>query len=496
MESRVKALASLLVPIISGALFVPGLAPMSAWPSTLLSIAALLYLMHRKSQQSAFFIGWLYGVGLFGAGVSWVYVSIQVHGQAPPLLAGTLTALFCLGLATLTGLQMALYRRCSRGRKTPSSLLFAAIWVLFEWLRSWLFTGFPWLYAGYIALDTPAAGWAPVVGVYGLSFLIAGLSAAIGSLALNNASTLRKKGAEASIWIIIILTGMPLGAVSWTQDRSAPLTVAIYQPNIPLEKKWDRRYFRAIQQQYTDNSRPYFKNTDLVLWPESALPTYKDRIEDYLSLISTEATETGTTLITGIPTRDAQGGYNSIIALGLGAGEYRKQKLVPFGEYVPFEENLRGLIQFFDLPMSNFIPGPNVPPILSAGPLKVASFICYEIVYPDFVWQGARDAALLVTVSNDSWFGHSIGPLQHLQMARFRALETGRPLLRGTNNGVSAIIDHKGDLLVATPQFEEVVITGEVQPKTGLTPLMWLGSTPILAFCGLLIAAAAYRRQR
>ena len=496
MESRVKALASLLVPIISGALFVPGLAPMSAWPSTLLSIAALLYLMHRKSQQSAFFIGWLYGVGLFGAGVSWVYVSIQVHGQAPPLLAGTLTALFCLGLATLTGLQMALYRRCSRGRKTPSSLLFAAIWVLFEWLRSWLFTGFPWLYAGYIALDTPAAGWAPVVGVYGLSFLIAGLSAAIGSLALNTASALRKRGAEASIWVIIILTGMPLSAVSWTQDRSAPLTVAIYQPNIPLEKKWDRRYFRAIQQQYTDNSRPYFKNTDLVLWPESALPTYKDRIEDYLSLISTEATETGTTLITGIPTRDAQGGYNSIVALGLGAGEYRKQKLVPFGEYVPFEENLRGLIQFFDLPMSNFIPGPNVPPILSAGPLKVASFICYEIVYPDFVWQGARDAALLVTVSNDSWFGHSIGPLQHLQMARFRALETGRPLLRGTNNGVSAIIDHKGDLLVATPQFEEVVITGEVQPKTGLTPLMWLGSTPILAFCGLLIVAAAYRRQR
>ena len=496
MESRVKALASLLVPIISGALFVPGLAPMSAWPSTLLSVAALLYLMHRKSQQSAFFIGWLYGVGLFGAGVSWVYVSIQVHGQAPPLLAGTLTALFCLGLATLTGLQMALYRRCSRGRKTPSSLLFAAIWVLFEWLRSWLFTGFPWLYAGYIALDTPAAGWAPVVGVYGLSFLIAGLSAAIGSLALNTASDLRKRGAEASIWVIIILTGMPLSAVSWTQDRSAPLTVAIYQPNIPLEKKWDRRYFRAIQQQYTDNSRPYFKNTDLVLWPESALPTYSDRIEDYLGLISTEATETGTTLITGIPTRDAQGGYNSIIALGLGAGEYRKQKLVPFGEYVPFEENLRGLIQFFDLPMSNFIPGPNVPPILSAGPLKVASFICYEIVYPDFVWQGARDAALLVTVSNDSWFGHSIGPLQHLQMARFRALETGRPLLRGTNNGVSAIIDHKGDLLVATPQFEEVVITGEVQPKTGLTPLMWLGSTPILAFCGLLIVAAAYRRQR
>lgn len=496
MESRVKALASLLVPIIAGALFVPGLAPMAAWPSTLLSIAALLYLMHRKSQQSAFLIGWLYGVGFFGAGVSWVYVSINVHGQAPPPLAGTLTALFCLGLATLTGLQMVLYQRCIGGRKAPSPLLFAAIWVLFEWLRSWLFTGFPWLYVGYVALDTPAAGWAPVIGVYGLSFIITGLSATIGSLMLDKASALRKKGAEASIWVIIFLIGLPMSAVSWTQDSTAPVTVAIYQPNIPLEKKWDRRYFRAIQQQYTDNSLPYFKNTDLVLWPESALPAYSDRIEDYLSLISSEATKSATTLITGIPTRDDQGSYNSIVALGLGVGEYRKQKLVPFGEYVPFEDSLRGLIQFFDLPMSNFIPGPNVPPILSAGAINVASFICYEVVYPDFVWQGARNAALLVTVSNDSWFGHSIGPLQHLQMARFRALETGRPLLRGTNNGVSAIIDHKGDLLVATPQFEETVITGEVRPKTGLTPLMWLGSTPIIAFCGLLIVAAAYRRRR
>ena len=496
MESRVKALASLLVPIIAGALFVPGLAPMAAWPSTLLSIAALLYLMHRKSQQSAFLIGWFYGVGFFGAGVSWVYVSINVHGQAPPPLAGTLTALFCLGLATLTGLQMVLYQRCIGGRKAPSPLLFAAIWVLFEWLRSWLFTGFPWLYVGYVALDTPAAGWAPVIGVYGLSFIITGLSATIGSLMLDKASALRKKGAEASIWVIIFLIGLPMSAVSWTQDSTAPVTVAIYQPNIPLEKKWDRRYFRAIQQQYTDNSLPYFKNTDLVLWPESALPAYSDRIEDYLSLISSEATKSATTLITGIPTRDEQGSYNSIVALGLGVGEYRKQKLVPFGEYVPFEDSLRGLIQFFDLPMSNFIPGPNVPPILSAGAINVASFICYEVVYPDFVWQGARNAALLVTVSNDSWFGHSIGPLQHLQMARFRALETGRPLLRGTNNGVSAIIDHKGDLLVATPQFEETVITGEVRPKTGLTPLMWLGSTPIIAFCGLLIVAAAYRRRR
>ncbi|MDG1064903.1 MAG: apolipoprotein N-acyltransferase [Luminiphilus sp.] len=496
MASRGVALAGVLFPIIAGALFVPGLAPMSAWPSTLLSVAALLYLMHHQSQHSAFLIGWLYGVGLFGAGASWVYVSINVYGQAPPPLAGALTALFCLGLAILTGLQMVFYRRCSRELKTPSPLLFAAIWVLFEWLRSWLLTGFPWLYVGYIALDTPAAGWAPVLGVYGLSFVIVGFSAAIGCLALHRDDALRRGWAGTLIWVTIILMGLPLNAISWTQNTTVPITAALYQPNISLEKKWDRRYFPTIQQQYTDNSLPHFKNVDLVLWPESALPAYRDRVDDYLNHISTIAHETETTLITGIPTRDENGRYNSIIALGLGAGEYRKQKLVPFGEYVPFEQSLRGLIKFFDLPMSNFIPGPNVPPILSTGTLNVASFICYEVVYPDFVWTGARTAEVLITVSNDSWFGRSMGPLQHLQMARFRALETGRPLLRGTNNGVSAIIDHKGELLVTAPQFEEIVITGEVQPKTGLTPIMWLGSTPTLTFCGLLIFATGLRRRR
>jgi len=495
MQPRGKALIGTLLPIIAGALFVPGLAPMSAWPSSILSIATLLYIMHRTPHHSAFLVGWLYGAGLFGAGVSWVYVSINVYGQAPPPLAGALTGVFCLGLAILTGLQMALYRRCNPNLQTPSPLLFAAIWVLFEWLRSWLLTGFPWLYAGYIALDTPGAGWAPIIGVYGLSFLVVGLSATIGCLALRNDNAPGRRWGAILIWAVIVLTGMPLGAITWTQDSTAPITVAIYQPNIALERKWDRRHFRAIQQQYTNNARSQFQNVDLVLWPESALPAYRDRIDNYLNEIADAAYSTKTTLITGIPTRDEEGSYNSIIAMGLGTGEYRKQKLVPFGEYVPFEASLRGLIQFFDLPMSNFIPGPNVPPILSAGPLQIASFICYEVVYPDFVWTGAGTAELLITVSNDSWFGRSMGPLQHLQMARFRALETGRPLLRGTNNGVSAIIDDQGELLVTTPQFEEALITGEVQPKTGSTPIMWLGSTPTLIFCGLLILAASYRRR-
>ena len=485
-----------MLPIIAGALFIPGLAPLSAWPATLFSIAALLYLIHRPSNHSAFVTGWLYGAGLFGGGVSWVYVSINVYGQAPPPLAGALTAAFCLGLALLTGLQMALYRYCIGDCENPEPALFAAIWVLFEWVRSWLLTGFPWLYAGYIALDTPAAGWAPVIGVYGLSFIIVGLSAAVGSWAFTRHSGRRSKWAATSIWALVILMGLPLSAIQWTQDSAAPVTTAIYQPNISLEKKWNPRYFRAIQQQYINRSLPHFETVDLILWPESALPGYRDRINDYLNQVSAAAEQTETTLITGIPTRDEQGSYNSIIALGQGNGEYRKQKLVPFGEYVPFEDSLRGLIQFFDLPMSNFISGPDVPPILSAGALRVASFICYEVVYPDFVWQGARTSEILITVSNDSWFGHSMGPLQHLQMARFRALETGRPLLRGTNNGVSAIIDHRGEPVVTAPQFEEHVITGVVQPKTGLTPIMWLGSAPTLVFCGLFIAAAGYRRPR
>jgi len=477
-----------LLPLLAGAAYPLGLSPYDLWPAIPLSAALLCWSLHRNSGMSAFLIGWLYGIGLFGVGASWVYVSINVHGRAAPSLAFFLTAVFCLGLALLSGFQGYLYRRFfSRGQWWAAILAFPALWVLFEWLRSWLLTGFPWLYAGYAALDTPLAGWAPVIGVYGLSLWFVALGSATVALVLAPIALRRTIATGLILFALIGAAGVVVGQIQWTQPLGEPLKAALYQPNIPQQQKWDRRFFRDIVARYEVVAAEWLPRTDILLWPESALPGFRKNLAGVLDPIDHRAREAGTALITGIPVRSPVGAHNSIIALGAGTGEYHKQKLVPFGEYVPLEEWLRGLIAFFDLPMSSFTPGPDVPPLLKVRDMNVAPFICYEVVYPDFVTRNARDAQLLITVSNDSWFGSSAGPIQHLQMARFRALETGRDMLRGTNNGVSAIVDFQGNLKAASDQFVATMLTGEVQPRQGDTPVMRTGSTPVLLLCALIL---------
>ena len=488
MGARTLPALRLLAVFFAGSVFPLGLAPFDFWPATVISAGLFAGLLHWLP-QSGFFIGWLYGAGFFLTGSSWVYVSIHVYGHAPAPLAAVLTAGFCLGLALLTGLQGALYRRLFQPRGwIAATIAFPALWVLFEWLRSWLLTGFPWLFAGYASLHSVAAGWAPVWGIFGQSLLVVALGS--GAVAITLAPAQERTKAAGCITLLLLIAGAGhwLNAVEWTQASGQPIRAALYQPNISLEKKWDRRYFNDILNQHQRISESLYSQFDIVLWPESALPAVKDRIEPYLDRVAQSAQEFDSTLITGIPVRAESGLHNSIIALGAGRGVHHKQKLVPFGEYVPLEQWLRGLIAFFDLPMSSFVPGPQQRPLLHAGNIPIAPFICYEVVYPDFVFDAAGDAELLLTVSNDSWFGDSIGPLQHLQMAQFRALETGRPMLRGTNNGVSAIIDHRGRIKAQEPQFEERVISGELQPRTGWTPVVRTGSWPTLVLCAALLS--------
>ena len=491
-----SGLLRFLAPLIAGALFPLGLSPFDIWIMVPLSSALFAALLHSDTPHGAVWLGWRYGLGFFGVGASWVYVSINVYGGAPPWLATLLTALFCSGLAILFAAQGALYARWFKPRGWSAALLaFPALWVLFEWLRSWLLTGFPWLYAGYASLDTPVAGWAPMIGVYGASLWLVGLGSACVALFLASGKARRLLTLALTSIAIIGAAGEGLKNVSWTQPSGEVLTVAIYQPNIPLNEKWDRRLFNQHLNQYREASLPAFTSADILLWPESALPAYRHQVSDYLREIRDHAIATETTLITGIPIRAASGQHNSIMAIGLGHGEHHKQKLVPFGEYVPLERWLRGLIKFFDLPMSNFAPGPEQQAVLWAGSHQIAPFICYEIVYPDFVTKNSRGADFLVTVSNDSWFGDSIGPLQHLQMARFRALETGRPLLRGTNNGVSAIINPAGNIEAATDQSVETLLQGKITPRQGNTPIMVTGSWPVLLIC-LFILLSFARRSR
>ncbi|MFT4614119.1 MAG: apolipoprotein N-acyltransferase [Bacteroidia bacterium] len=493
-EIGLNPLLVLALAPAAGALITLSMAPFNLWPMGILSCALYSYLLCTCSPGQAVWRGWLFGLGLFGSGISWVYVSIHVHGNASLPLAVALTALFCAALALLHALFAWCYVRLVR--PLPGGMLagFPALWVLFEWSRDWLLTGFPWLYLGYAHIGTSISGWAPITGVFGLSFICA-----ITGSCLFLAWRSRQPVAIATYAVIIITLwggGAILKPTQWVARASEePLQIALVQPNVAQQEKWDQRFYRPILDQFTEMTTPLM-GKDIVIWPESAIPNYFQNVQDFLTPLSEQAEAAGTTLIVGMPYRPPAGKqyYNGIVSLGYGRGEYLKQRLVPFGEYIPLEKQLRGLIEFFDLPMSGFSPGPPDQALLRAGAFRVAPFICYEIVYGSLVAKAARDADLLITISNDTWFGNSIGPWQHLQIAQMRGRENGRYVLRATNNGISAIIDHQGRLLKHSRQFQQETLIGEAEVMLGNTPFGSFGNLPIIAGCagGLFLMALMY----
>jgi apolipoprotein N-acyltransferase len=484
----------LVMAPLAGAMVTLSLAPFKLWPAGILSCAIYAYLLCSCSTRQSLWRGWLFGAGLFGTGVSWVYVSIHVHGHASIPLAVGLTALFCGLLALLHALFAWCYVRFIRSLPGGMLVGFPALWVLFEWSRDWFLTGFPWLYLGYAHTDTWISGWAPITGVFGLSFICA-LTGTCLFLAWRS-----RQPIACTTYAVVIITlwggGAILKPTQWVARASEePLSVAIFQPNVPQEHKWDARWYRPILRQLREATDPVLGH-DIVIWPESAIPNFYQSAQGFLEPIDQRAAQAKTSVITGIPYRPEGSDqyYNSIVALGYGQGVYHKQRLVPFGEYIPLEGLLRGLIAFFDLPMSSFSQGPKEQEPLRMGAYRAAPFICYEIVYADLVAAGARNSDLLITISNDSWFGNSIGPLQHLQIAQMRGRENGRYVLRATNNGVSAIIDHRGRIVQSTDQFVETMLVGEAEVMLGNTPFGSFGSKPIIIGCfvSLLLMGLMY----
>ncbi|MCG6658730.1 apolipoprotein N-acyltransferase [Halomonas campisalis] len=440
--------------------------------------AGLVYLgIQALSPGQAALRGWCYGVGLFGSGASWVYVSIHDYGYTGVPLAAFLTGLFVASMALYFAATLWLYRRLCGPRL--AFLSFAGAWVLGEWLRTWLFTGFPWLLLGSSHVDSPLAPWAPIGGVYALS-LITVLS---GTLAVE---FLRRRwwaaAPVAALWLIPL--ALP---TQWTTPAGEPLRVALLQGNLDQLIKWTPEGQRIAANTYLALTREQDDDVDLIVWPEAALPMFEQEAAPILERAQSNLAP-GTALLTGILQREGDGlYYNSVIGLGNAEGEYRKEHLVPFGEFLPLESLLRGTIAFFDLPMPAMTPGPAGQRPLRAAGTVIGNAICYEIIYADLVAERARDAELLLTVSNDTWFGESIGPLQHLQMARLRALENGRYVVRATSNGVTAIIDPQGRVTARAPQFETVALTGDATPMQGLTPFTRTGSWPVWLLAALLV---------
>lgn len=489
-----------LLALAAGALMPLALAPFDLWPLALLSIAVHYLGLRQLTARQALARGWCYGFGSFAAGTSWVYVSIHDFGAASPPLAGFLTLGFVAGLGLLFALSSWLWVRWLRRDQAPlaDALAFAALWLAQEAFRSWFLTGFPWLYAGYSQLHGPLAALAPLGGVWLISLSLALSAALLANLPRIERGPLYLASAGVLLlgpWLVAIL----LGQHAWTQPAGQPLSVAAMQGNVPQNLKWDPDQLRAQLVLYRDMTLRA-ERSDLVVWPETAVPLLLDQADAYLGEIAGHLTRRNSTLITGVPVRQAnehgeQRYYNAVLATGNGEGLYLKQKLVPFGEYVPLQEVLRGLIAFFNLPMSDFARGPAGQPLLRAQGYSVAPYICYEVVYPEFAASLAADSQILLTISNDAWFGRSIGPLQHLQMAQMRALESGRWMIRATNNGVTALIDPFGQVTEVLPQFERGVLRGEIVPMQGLTPyLRWRG-WPLAVVCLGLFGWALLARR-
>ncbi|HCH76404.1 MAG TPA: apolipoprotein N-acyltransferase [Pseudomonas sp.] len=489
-----------LLALVAGTLTTLSLAPFDIWPLALLSVALLYLGLRETAAKQAAQRGWCYGFGLFASGVSWVYVSIHDFGAASPALAGLLTLGFVAGLALFFALLGWLWVRLLRNRHSAlgDALAFAALWLALDALRGWILTGFPWLYIGYSQLDGPLAGLAPLGGVWLLSFAVA-LSA---TLLVAISRLLADKARLAAAVVLLLspwLAGLALKDHAWTTSKGEPLTVAAVQGNVAQSMKWDPKKLEMQLLLYRDmtfGSRP----ADLIVWPETAVPIIKDHAEGYLQMMAGFAEQRDAALITGVPVRqpNPEGElryYNGLTTAGDGSGTYLKQKLVPFGEYVPLQDLLRGLIAFFDLPMSDFARGESGQPLLQAKGLQIAPYICYEVVYPEFAAGLAAQSDLLLTVSNDAWFGRSIGPLQHLQMAQMRALEAGRWMIRATNNGITVLIDPYGQITEQIPQFEQAVLYGDVTPMQGLTPYLRWRSWPLIAVCMLLLGWALIRRK-
>ncbi len=480
-----------LLALIAGLLFPLAFAPYDLWPLAFVSIAAGFYChQHAGSAREALLRGWLYGLGMFGFGISWVHVSMHDYGFMPLWMAIPFTALFAAFLALFYGISFSLSWRLGR-----SALVFAGAWLLLDWVRGWLLTGFPWLYAGYSLIDTPFAPLAPLGGVWLLTLVTTLLASTLVQLCTPGKQRWLAAGLSACV---LILTGIA-HTLTFTQPSGAEQKVALVQGNIPQDLKWQismRERTREIYQDLTQTIPDGY----LVIWPESALTEFYQTITDVVEQQGEALQARGGGFITGIPWRtldnDGITYRNSIAAIPLktAAGHervYHKQKLVPFGEYVPMQSLIRGLIPFFDLPMSGFTPGDPAQRNLTALGHTIAPFICYEILYPEQVATRSHGADALITISNDAWFGTSAGPLQHFQMARMRALETGRWLLRGTNNGVTAVIDHHGKVVDALPQFERDVLLSQYQPRQGTTPFMATGVWPWLLLALAMVLAGS-----
>ena len=532
----------LLIAALLGAIQVFAFAPFQQWWVLYPSFVGLFLLLKQVQlhHQKLFLVSFIFNLSMFVATLHWIYVSMDLFGGMPIIISALLIVLLCAYLALFPAAAFWLsYKTPTKSSTIRLLLILPSLWLIMDWLRGWVLTGFPWAYLGYSHADTPLVGFAPILGVQGITLAIMLICACI---------TLQiiKQSRQLSLLLIIFIvsSGYSLKKIPFTELQT-PIKVSLVQGNIDQNEKWQADQLYPSLFKYLDLSQPNSNIADnalrlsavgklkgsvgvkttniednntntnnnnekeLIIWPESAVAALEIDMQRFLQPLSRELKYNNKTLLTGIVNYDINKNeyFNSIIMLGtLPEGQdysqtspnrYNKHHLLPIGEFVPFEDLLRPLAPYFNLPMSSFNRGDEVQQNLTFAETTIVSALCYEIAFPELLRKNMHpDTGLIITLSNDAWFGHSIGPAQHLEIARMRAIEFGRPLLRSTNNGITAIYNSLGEELGRLPSNTAAVLTRTVQPAYGQTPYQRVGQIPLFIFCLLSLLLAFFLIKR
>ncbi|OCG02305.1 apolipoprotein N-acyltransferase [Gilliamella sp. wkB112] len=509
---------NVILSLIAGGIAVFCYAPFHIWPLSFISFAALQWLIADKSKKQALFIGLSWGIGYFATGIHWVYISIKQYGELPTAVAIIILGLLVVYMALYPMLFSFLLRLIDRFAPKFSfkQLVLAApiVWQLTEFLRGYILTGFAWLQLGYSQLDSSLCAYFPIVGIDGVNLLttiVCGL--AVYSLYHLKQTTPRKHifGAIIALFLIVIAP-FSFKNINWTTvDTQRSANFSLIQGNISQSLRWNSEQLNNTLNTYAQLTEGNFSKDKIIIWSEASITDQEINQQPFLQYLDNEARANDSQIAVGIiDYRPAENFltngsvYNTLLVLGEETpyqyptkNRYQKHHLVPFGEFTPLESVLEPIAALLDIPMSSMKAGDEKQPPLTIKGFKFTTAICYEVILSNLVWNNfTPDTDFLLTVSNDAWFGDSIGPWQHLQMAQARAIEFGRPLIRSTNNGITAIIDHHGNIIQQLPQFQTAVLTKTLSPTTGLTPYAKWGNIPYFVLLLLLFVLLCFKKTK
>ncbi len=489
-----------------GAIAVLAFAPFHIWPLAIVSLGLLfaLWLTATNKKQAAL-LGFCWGLGLFCTGVSWIYISLHDFGGMPVPLAALAVLLFCSMLALLPTLAGVLAQSLRRGASSALSLLLImpASFVAMEYLRISILTGFPWLIIGYTQtpgtlMGAPLSGFAPVFGVFAISWLLAFTA---GACVLMLQSLQVRRTSILVALLAVFGSGWAMQWISWTSAVGAPLSVALVQGNVAQDLKWRDDQHEVSRKIYLDLASQ--SKAKLIILPETAIPQFDFQVPpEYFDQLKAIAVRNGGDLLVGMPTyampppgESPKALFNSAVSMGISPAQtYSKKHLVAFGEFPP--PLFSWVYKWLDMPMSGFTPGPETQPSMRLSGHSVAINICYEDTFGHEIAASLADADLLVNISNMAWFGRPLAGEQHAQFSQMRAMETGRWMLRSTNTGLTAAINEQGGIVKALPQYERGTVEVETQPRTGMTPYVRWKDAPVLLLLLIAFAVSFWLKPR